>query len=96
MPLECQNLNGLLGMVKRRPALVQDQPRFKGAYSKALGDDDWVFEKGGKTHTSRWTSGSSFTRAVASNSSSWRRAWSYCPGTVFHLRDALAAVVNDK
>jgi hypothetical protein len=45
----CQNSNGFLDMAKQRPALVKDRPRFKDAYSKALGDD-WVFDKDGKMH----------------------------------------------
>jgi hypothetical protein len=44
---------------------VWDRARFKDAYSKALGDEDWVFDKDGKTRPQRWTFASTFTRAVA-------------------------------
>jgi hypothetical protein len=32
---------------------------------KALGDDGWVFDKGGKMNTALWAPLSSFKRAVA-------------------------------
>jgi hypothetical protein len=37
-------------MIIPSSSLVKDRPRFKGAYLKALGDEDWIFNKDDKTH----------------------------------------------
>jgi hypothetical protein len=49
-------------MAKRHQALKQDRPRFEVAYPKVLATTTGVFGKHGETRTSRWASGSPFTR----------------------------------
>jgi hypothetical protein len=84
----------LLGHGEAAPSSSGGPAALQGCVLEGACDDDWVFNKNGKTRTPRWTHGSSFTRAVAWSSNTWRRARSCCPGTIFlHLRDGLAAGV---